>query len=417
MYKEAIESYYSRTNVQRAILGVSENRELIPVLSTGSFGSRPNAVYYEKDVEQMVKGGAIDFHCSVERWKDPLKLKTGMRKEDQDALRIGWDLIIDIDCKKTLEEAKTACIILLDRIEELNIRNYGVKFSGNRGFHIVVPFEAFPTEVMGMGEIAKNYPGLPRKMIQYLADSTFDTMYEAFGENPNDVLEIDHGVISPRHLFRAPYALNRKTWLASIPLDKKEIKNFDPQSAQPSKVKVKKKFLKEVDENEAIELLRSAAYWTSKREKATEKKTIAFEVPKDAIPVKFFPSCIQKIMEGLDDGRKRSVFILVSFLHRIGWERQDVWTFLVDWNKKNKPPLADNLLKSSFTSQYTGEGPKMSPNCSNPGYYGGFGDSTCDHRNPVSYTLGRVKAIKRKKPRRRRAKTKKETKQEKGVGE
>ena len=50
MYKEEIESYYSRTDVQRAILEVSENREVIPVLSTGSFGSRPNAVYYEKDV-------------------------------------------------------------------------------------------------------------------------------------------------------------------------------------------------------------------------------------------------------------------------------------------------------------------------------------------------------------------------------
>ena len=417
MYKEEIESYYSRTDVQRAILEVSENREVIPVLSTGSFGSRPNAVYYEKDVGQMVKSGAIEFHCSVERWKDPLKLKTGMRKEDQDALRIGWDLIIDIDCKKTLEEAKTACIILLDRIEELNIHNYGVKFSGNRGFHIVVPFEAFPAEIMGMGKIAKNYPDLPRKMIQYLADTTFETMKEEFGEDPRNVLEIDHGVISPRHLFRAPYALNRKTWLASIPLEKKEIRNFDPQSAQPSKVKVKRKFLKETKENEAIELLRASAYWTSTRKKDSERKEIAFEVPKDAIPVKFFPGCIENIMSGLDDGRKRSVFILVSFLHRIGWEKDDVWAFLVDWNKKNKPPLADNLLKSSFTSQYTGEGPKMSPNCSNPGYYGGFGEEQCEHRNPVSYTLGRVRALKRKRPKKRRAKTKKETKQEKEVGE
>ena len=416
MYKEEIESYYSRTDVQRAILEVSENREVIPVLSTGSFGSRPNAVYYEKDVGQMVKSGAIDFHCSVERWKDPLKLKTGMRKEEQDALRIGWDLIIDIDCKKTLEEAKTACIILLDRIEELNIHNYGVKFSGNRGFHIVIPFEAFPAEIMGMGDIAKNYPDLPRKMIQYLADTTFETMKEEFGEDPRNVLEIDHGVISPRHLFRAPYALNRKTWLASIPLEKTEIQNFDPQSAQPSKVKVKRKFFKKMKENEAIELLRASAYWTSKRKKDSEKKEIAFEVPKDAIPVKFFPGCIKNIMEGLDDGRKRSVFILVSFLHRIGWEKDDVWDFLLDWNRKNKPPLADNLLKSSFTSHYTGEGPKMSPNCSNPGYYGGFGEKQCEHRNPVSYTLGRVRALKRKRPK-RRAKTKKETKQEKEVGE
>lgn len=417
MYKEEIESYYSRTDVQRAILEVSENREVIPVLSSGSFGSRPNAVYYEKDVGQMVKSGAIEFHCSVERWKDPLKLKTGMRKEDQDALRIGWDLIIDIDCKKTLEEAKTACIILLDRIEELNIHNYGVKFSGNRGFHIVVPFEAFPAEIMGMGKIAKNYPDLPRKMIHYLADTTFETMKEAFGEDPRKVLEIDHGVISPRHLFRAPYALNRKTWLASIPLDKTEIRNFDPQSAQPSKVKVKKKFLKNTKENEAIELLRASAYWTSTRKKDSKRKEIAFEVPRDAIPIKFFPGCIENIMRGLDDGRKRSVFILVSFLHRIGWGKDDVWAFLVDWNKKNKPPLADNLLKSSFTSQYTGEGPKMSPNCSNTGYYGGFGEEQCEHRNPVSYTLGSVRALKRKRPKKRRAKTKKETKQEKEVGE
>src|SRR3989344_6990911 len=148
MYREEILDYYSRQDNQKALLDIAENREVVPTLASGNYGTRPNAVFYEKDIEQLVKQGAVSFHCSVERWRNPMQLKLEMRKQEFDDLRIGWDLILDVDCHRGLEAAKKATMIFIEALEQFGIKSYSIKFSGNRGFHIGVPFECFPKEIM-----------------------------------------------------------------------------------------------------------------------------------------------------------------------------------------------------------------------------------------------------------------------------
>src|SRR3989344_3722600 len=114
MYREQILDYYLRPDIQKALLELAENREVIPTLASGNYGTRPNAVFYEKDIEQLAKQGAVSFHCSVERWSNPLRLNTEMRKQDLDDLRIGWDLILDIDCHRGLKEAGKAAQIFVE---------------------------------------------------------------------------------------------------------------------------------------------------------------------------------------------------------------------------------------------------------------------------------------------------------------
>ena len=122
MYKEQIFDYYSRSDIQKALLELAENREVVPTLASGNYGSRPNAVFYEKDIEQMAKQGAVSFHCSVERWRNPLQLKLDMRKNEFDDLRIGWDFILDIDCHKGLKEAGKVGQIFIEAIEPFGIK-------------------------------------------------------------------------------------------------------------------------------------------------------------------------------------------------------------------------------------------------------------------------------------------------------
>ncbi len=408
MYKEQILDYYSREDVQKAILRSAEDREVVPILASGGFGARPNAVFYEKDVEQLVKEGAISFHGSVERWKNPLALRTEMRKDELDDLRIGWDLVIDIDCYRGIDYAIKAAQILVNALEQYGITSYGIKFSGNRGFHIGVPFEAFPEEIYALGKLEKLFPRMPRALIDYLRAFTYNEMKTAFKEKPEKVLTLDSALITSRHLIRLPYCLHRKTWLASIPISKDQLENFEKEQAKPENVKVKREFLRRsAKKNEALELLRSAIFWSSKRESTKKVELQDLKLPASAIKPDFFPPCIKNILNGLQDGRKRSIFVLITYLHHIGWKRPEIEKLLYSWNQKNNPPLRETLIKITLDNQYMRQAPQMAPNCDNLGYYKDFGICTPDEfcqkiKNPVTYTLLKVKGLKKSRRRRKR---------------
>src|SRR3989344_3951038 len=88
--------YYARPEVRKALYEFSKNRETVPRYYEG-FGKRPDAFQYENDILEQVKRGATSFHCSQELWSDPLELATQMSRLDANELRIGWDLLLDID--------------------------------------------------------------------------------------------------------------------------------------------------------------------------------------------------------------------------------------------------------------------------------------------------------------------------------
>ncbi|MFH1210615.1 MAG: hypothetical protein V1645_01745, partial [archaeon] len=138
--------FYSRKDIQKEMLRVAKNREVAVQYSDKGFGKRPDILQFPGDILDLVRSGATSFHISEERWTDPLQLKPGMTKKQLDDLRSGWDLIIDIDCKD-LEYSKIAANLIIQALEFHNVRNVSVKFSGNKGLHIAVPFEAFPEKV------------------------------------------------------------------------------------------------------------------------------------------------------------------------------------------------------------------------------------------------------------------------------
>ncbi|MEK9184818.1 MAG: hypothetical protein AAB866_01470, partial [Patescibacteria group bacterium] len=104
--------YYSRPEIQKAIYDFSQNREISPRYFEG-FGKRPDAFQYKTDILQMAKKGATSFHCSEELWGDPLKLSTGLTEKQLNELRIGWDLLIDID-SKYLDYSKISAQIIIE---------------------------------------------------------------------------------------------------------------------------------------------------------------------------------------------------------------------------------------------------------------------------------------------------------------
>ena len=159
--------YYSNPEVQKAILEFAKDREVVPRYFE-SFGKRPDVVQYNNDILGLVKKGATSFHASEEIWNNPLNLNSEMQVREMNELRKSWDLLIDID-SQFLDFSKIATKILIKKLEEYGIRNYGIKFSGSKGFHIIVSGKAFPKELEGM-RMSENFPEWPRAICEFLIE-------------------------------------------------------------------------------------------------------------------------------------------------------------------------------------------------------------------------------------------------------
>ncbi len=138
--------FYSRKDIQREMLKAARNREVAVKYGEKGFGKRPDVLQFLGDILELAKDGVTSFHISEERWSDSLQLKPGMTRKQLDELRTGWDLVIDIDCKD-LEYSKLGAHLVIEALKFQNVKNISVKFSGNKGMHIAVPFEAFPEKV------------------------------------------------------------------------------------------------------------------------------------------------------------------------------------------------------------------------------------------------------------------------------
>ena len=159
-------SYYARKDIQQAMFDFCENRETVGNFNNKFFAKRPDCFDYISDIFNTARQGATSFHCSEEIWSNPLDINTDMTSEQYNQIRTGWDLLIDID-SPFLDYGKIAAKLLIEQLEQHGIKNIGIKFSGSKGFHILVPFKAFPEEVNGE-QTKDNFPEWPRAIAGYL---------------------------------------------------------------------------------------------------------------------------------------------------------------------------------------------------------------------------------------------------------
>ncbi|NPA38454.1 MAG: hypothetical protein GXN99_01515, partial [Candidatus Nanohaloarchaeota archaeon] len=260
-----VKKYYLKPGILEEIHRVGEEREVVPVYKAKFYGKRPSYMPYITDYKLAVSDGATSFHMSVERWKNVLDLeKAKDSKLALDELRTGWDLIFDIDAKEGKEGIKYAIITaeeIIKFLQEEGIKNIYVKFSGSRGFHIAVNGKGFPEKIMGK-PTPQHYPDLLHKIVFYIKHKITPFATQRIQEeletskSLDELVEIE-GNWSYRHLFRAPYSLNEKTWLISLPLFFYQLKKFTLDMAEIKNFKgVRIKFLEkwEVDELELLSL-------------------------------------------------------------------------------------------------------------------------------------------------------------------
>lgn len=166
-------SYYKRPEIRQAITSQCRNKEVAIKYGKG-FGKRPDVIIYDRDVLSFAQQKATSFHISEETWSNPMNLDTGMRRSEMDDLRIGWDLILDVDFP-VWEATKKITDSLVNELRAHGVPDEAitVKFSGNKGFHICVPFEAFPdtySDDEGQEVLVTDlFPEGARRVLLYLA--------------------------------------------------------------------------------------------------------------------------------------------------------------------------------------------------------------------------------------------------------
>ena len=429
---DKILNYYSRKDIQKAIFEEAKDKEVAVKFADKGFGKRPDMLQFNSDVFEFAKQGATSFHASEERWQDPLKLVAGMTKAQLDELRKGFDYILDIDCK-FLDYSKITAALLIEALKFHNIseNTIGIKFSGNRSFHIAIPFEAFPSNIHSQ-ETRLLFPDAPRIITLYLKNMIKEPLKEKILElskieelakiqetkdssfDPFSLIEIDTALISSRHMYRMPYSLNEKSGLISIPIKISQIKDFKLSQARIENVETGIKFIdsSKIAEPEASELIIQAfdQYKKQIEPSPTHSKT-NFSIPQTAIAQEYFPPCIKLILSGLKtDGRKRSLFILINFLRHVGYSLDELEKMILEWNKKNYEPLRENYILAQLSWHKRQKLPILPPNCTNESYYKSLGichpDNWCKLiKNPVNYTKRRLKVLNENKPKRKTKKT------------
>lgn len=402
--KWKVRQYYEKEEVQERILDISEYREVVPTYEN-TFGRRPDTINFKGDLDEFIENGAISFHGSVEKWRNPLLID---KTDDNDSIRKSWDLVIDIDCDESIELAKKTSVLVKNSLESYGIESIGLKFSGNRGFHLVVPDKAFPDKV-NSNKISQTYPRLPRAIINLIRKDIRSQLTEEIksfgyeneiktknGYNPFLVSDVENNW-GDRHLFRLPYSIHDGSGLVSIPLEFEELDSFERSDAAIEAVECNQRFIPDADKGEAFNLVVQAMDMISQSENNKDsgrksKNHSNISVNDLDVDEDDFPPTIENILDGLEDGRKRGLFILINFFDTLGFE----WEWIEDriwvWNQENKEPLPETYVRSQLSWHKSRDETVPPPNYDSDGYYKDMqvyeGDNLEERvSNPVAYVM------------------------------
>jgi len=438
--RDDLKKFYSENReVVEDIVKISYNREVGYLLENLKFGPRPSVIEDVGDFFTLIDKGAVSFHISLERWSNPLLLKDVKSRKEMNNLRIGWDLILDIDTEE-LEISKLVAKEIIDFLYEKDVRKIYLKYSGGKGFHIAIPWETFPEKIeyikrddLVEEETKDLFPDLAREITAYIIEKIkekvknkiekkYPEVLEKYGDI-SSIIKIDTIAISNRHLIRCLYSINEKKWRLSIPIDIRNIEKFNPEYSEIKNFVYEGiPFLtEEIRESEKIEkFLMDVINWkinnslsidekvfieTTKMELSEEekiKRKLNFEKKryKGKITEDLFPPCIKKILNGeITDGRKRSLFVLINFLKNIGWEFDEIEKRITEWNNKLEDPLRERYVEYQLEWHkkiYSSGKTYLPPNCNNEMYYKEMGvctpDEICrDIKNPILYPYKKLR--------------------------
>ena len=330
--------WYKRSDVLQALLAQLVNRE-VWVSAENYVSPRPRAAKGDSDLlNLMPTGGICSVYASIESFSNPLLLAT----EKVESLRVGWDFVLDVDSSLGLGEAKRCTKAILGLLRNYDVHSVRVKFSGRRGFHVLMDGEAFDC-FASRSEFLGAYPIVPLQVARFIVASL----------RPNDRrgVEIDAAIYTPRHLIRIAYSLHHKSGLVSLPLAPDAIEQFNLEATKPvQNVDVDWDWLKpKARPMEASKLLDYVAKWLQ-RGKPNRRglKVLTRRLHKAFSRSARNPPCVQTLLkEGfsrrLEGHRNRVLFAVLTGIRRLNFAITP--GELEELNMRSERPLPERELQ------------------------------------------------------------------------
>ncbi len=206
---------------------------------------------------------------------------------------------IELNVMRSQQEALSLCNALSSEffIPKEFIR---IRFSGNKGFHILVSQDIFNTS--------------PDHELFY---------WKSIGKYFGKYYNIDTSIYERRRLFRFTNSINSKSGLYKIPLTYNELKN---KSAKEILDLAKKE--REIEEEPVFFIKQAKESLLNFIENISEKEIKKFKKP----------PCIESLEKGVGSGERNvGAFTLAIYYKNTGLKKEDVTQKLWYWNEKNTP--------------------------------------------------------------------------------
>lgn len=222
-------------------------------------------------------------------------------------------LLFDFD-SEDLEKIKLEVVEFcryLESIYEIPFNYLQIYFSGNKGFHVGIPFECITNKIIPSYDFYKHY----KQMALDLAGN----------------FNVDTSIYELKRLFRITNSLHTKTNLYKIPISFNELVSLDIEQI---KKLAKQPRVLETEEYEVIKSLEeiyNKLFIKKGNNEHSKKKNEILDI----------------IKIGCSEGERHKALIRIAAMFvSNGFDFEFTYPFLELWNQKNNPPLPDERLKS-----------------------------------------------------------------------
>lgn len=219
-------------------------------------------------------------------------------------------------------------IHVLANIWKIPVNMLQIYFSGNKGFHVVVPHEALGLKpCLNINDIHKRAAMFFK--VQFSADT------------------LDTGIYDRRRLFRLPNSINAKSGLHKVPVTIGQLHEFSRE--QMTEWAGEPRPFQFVVPRYIPEAARQFAGIVRIKETHKEKPKKKIEIPKKK--QRMLP-CVDSILRSSipKGSRNRTMVALASSIMQAGYDFEETLEIIEEWNQQNDPPVSDHEVQVTVWS-------------------------------------------------------------------
>ncbi len=241
------------------------------------------------------------------------------------------DFDMDADREGAYDDLRFQCervIHVLVNIWKIPSNMLQIYFSGNKGFHVVVPHEVLNLKpCQNINDVLKRVAMFFK--VQFSADT------------------LDTAIYDRRRLFRLPNSINSKSGLYKVPITFKQLHEFSQEQM--------KEWAKEPRQYPFVvprHIPEAAKQFTNivrikETHKAKPKKKL--EIPKDK--QQMLPCVDHLLRTSIPKGsRNRTMVALASSIMQAGYDYDETMEIIEEWNEQNDPPVSSRELRTTVWS-------------------------------------------------------------------